>query len=86
MVSHHAHPTKLCQVHVLCSRTRGSGSGGLVVLWLDGLAEDSVDLDDIHALAELVLQLSQPLLRGDLLSGQTLHLMLVLLLFPLQSL
>lgn len=67
-------------------RTRRCGGGGLVVLRLDGLSEDSVDLNDVHALAELVLQLGQPLLRGDLLSGQTLHLVLVLLLFTLQSL
>lgn len=43
-------------LNVTC--TRGGGSGGLVILWLDGLTEDSVNFHDIHALAELVLQLS----------------------------
>lgn len=70
-----------------CRSFTGSGRrGGLVVLRLDGLSKDSVDLHDVHALAELVLQLSEPLLCSDLLSGQTLHLVLILLLLTLQSL
>lgn len=72
-----------CKGHRL---TGGRGSGGLVVLGLARLPEHAVDLQHVHPLAQLVLELRQPLLCGDLLPGQPLHLMFIFLLLPLQGL
>ena len=66
--------------------TRGCGGGGLVVLGLASLPEHTVDLQHVHPLAQLMLELRQPLLCGDLLPRQTFHLMLIFLLLPLQRL
>lgn len=66
--------------------TWGGGRGGLVLLWLHRLPKQAVDLDHVHPLAHLVLQLCQALLRGDLLSGQALHVVLIFLLLTLQCL
>lgn len=66
--------------------TGSGGGGGLVVLGLARLPEHAVDLQHVHPLAQLMLELRQPLLHGYLLPGQPLHLMLVFLLLPLQGL
>jgi hypothetical protein len=66
--------------------TRGCGGGGLVVLRLASLPEHSVNLQHVHPLAQLMLELCQPLLCGDLFPCQSLHLVLILLLLPLQGL
>lgn len=66
--------------------TRGRRGGGLVILRLASLPEHTVDLQHVHPLAQLMLELRQPLLCGDLLPRQPLHLMLVFLLLPLQRL
>lgn len=66
--------------------TRGCGGGGLVVLRLACLPEHAVNLQHIHPLAQLMLELCQPLLGGDLLPCKALHLMLILFLLPLQGL
>lgn len=66
--------------------TRSGGGGGLVVLGLARLPEHAIDLQHVHPLAQLVLELRQPLLRGNLLPRQPLHLMLIFLLLPLQGL
>lgn len=66
--------------------TRSSGGGGLVVLRLARLPEHAVNLQHVHPLAQLVLELRQPLLCGNLLPCQSLHLMLIFLLLPLQGL
>lgn len=66
--------------------TRGCRGGGLVVLRLASLSEHTVNLQHVHPLAQLVLELCQPLLCGNLLACQPLHLMLIFLLLPLQRL
>ena len=66
--------------------TGSSGGGGLVVVRLARLPEHAVDLQHVHPLAQLVLELRQPLLRGNLFPRQTLHLMFIFFLLPLQGL
>lgn len=66
--------------------TRGCGGGGLVILRLARLSEHTVNLQHIHPLAQLMLELCQSLLRGDLLPCKPLHLMFILFLLPLQGL
>lgn len=66
--------------------TRGCGGGGLVILRLARLPEHTVNLQHIHPLAEFMLEFCQPLLCGDLLPCQPLHLMFIFFLLPLQGL
>ncbi len=60
--------------------------GGLIIFRLDSLSKYPVDFHDVYTLAQLILQLCESLLSGDLLPCQALHLVLILLFFPLQSL
>lgn len=66
--------------------TGSSGGGGLVIVRLACLPEHAVDLQHVHPLAQLMLELRQPLLRGNLFPRQTLHLMFIFFLLPLQGL
>lgn len=66
--------------------TWSSWSGCLIIFWLNRLADYPVNFQDIHPLTQLILQLCQTLLRGNFLSGQPLHLMLILFLFAFQGL
>lgn len=64
----------------------GCGGGRLVVLRLACLPEHTIYLQHVHPLTQLMLELCQPLLGGDLLPRKALHLMLILFLLPLQGL